>query len=125
MGCCIPFRRLPQGRLRLRPPPVSLFTEVDDPRWSQARLYGLENILRMATWPSSAVPTMCCRSRATQSQLHEAVAETFAVELAEGFEGCDHDRHKTVNKNYGRIGTRRGWALGTPEYRRYVDSDEA
>ena len=79
----------------------------------------------MATWPSSAVPTMCCRSRATQSQLHEAVAETFAVELAEGFEGCDHDRHKTVNKNYGRIGTRRGWALGTPEYRRYVDSDEA
>ena len=34
-----------------------------------------------------------------QPQLHEAVVETFAVERAEGFEGCDHDFHKTVNKN--------------------------
>lgn len=96
-------------------PLVSLFTEIDDPRCSQARPYGRENILRMATWPSSAVPTMCCRSRAIQSQLHEAVAETFAVELAEGFEGCDHDCHKTVNKNHDRIETRRCWAQGTPE----------
>ena len=48
--------------------------------------------------------------QSNQSQLHEAVAETFAVEQAEGFEGCDYDCHKTVNKNY----TRRCWALGTP-----------
>ena len=54
-------------------------------------------------------------------QLHEAVVETFAVEQAEAFEGCDHDFHQTVNKNHGRIKTRRCWVIGTPEYRRYVD----
>ena len=35
-------------------PLVSLFTEVDDSRWPQARLHGLENILLMATWLLSA-----------------------------------------------------------------------
>ena len=59
--------------------------------------------------------------QSNQSHLHEAVAETFAVEQAEGF---DHDRHKIVNKNRGRIETRRCRALGTPEYRRYVDPNE-
>jgi predicted transposase YbfD/YdcC len=57
--------------------------------------------------------------------LHEAVVETFAVEQAEGFEGCDHDFHQTVNKNHGRIETRRCWVLGTPAYTRYVDPDGA
>ncbi len=32
-------------------PLVSLFTAVDDPRWPQARLYALEDILLIATWP--------------------------------------------------------------------------
>ena len=58
-----------------------------------------------------------------QPQLHEAVVETFAVEQAEGFAGCDHDFHKTVNKNHGRIETRRCWVIGTPEYIQYVDPD--
>ena len=35
--------------------------------------------------------------QSNQLQLHEAVAETFAVEQAEGFESCDHDCHKTMN----------------------------
>ena len=61
--------------------------------------------------------------KGNQPQLHEAVVETFAVEQAEGFEGCDHDFHQTVNKNHGRIETRRCWALGTSEYIRYVDPD--
>ncbi len=61
--------------------------------------------------------------KGNQPQLHEAVVETFAVEQAEGFEGCDHDCHQTVNKNHGRIETRRCWVLGTPEYTRYVDPD--
>ncbi len=61
--------------------------------------------------------------KGNQPQLHEAVVETFAVEQAEGFEGCDHDFHQTVNKNHGRIETRRCWVLGTPEYSRYVDPD--
>lgn len=38
----------------------------------------------------------------------------------EGFEGCDHDCHKTVNKNHGRIEARRCLALGTPEYTWYA-----
>ena len=48
-----------------------------------------------------------------QLQLLEAVVETFAVEQAEG---CDRDCHQTVNKNHGRIETRRCGVLGTPEY---------
>ena len=61
--------------------------------------------------------------KGNQPQLHEAVVETFAVEQAEGFEGCDHDFHQTANKNHGRIETRHCWALGTSEYIRYVDPD--
>ncbi len=63
--------------------------------------------------------------KGNQPQLHEAVVETFAVEQAEAFEGCDHDVHQTVNKNHGRIETRRCWVIGTPEYIRYVAPDEA
>ena len=63
--------------------------------------------------------------KGNQPQLSEAVVETFAVEQAEAFEGCEYDFHKTVNKNHGRIETRRCWVIGTPEYRRYVDPDGA
>lgn len=35
--------------------------------------------------------------QSNQSQLHEAVAETFAFEQAEGFEICDHNCHETMN----------------------------
>ena len=38
--------------------------------------------------------------KGNQPQLDEAVVKTFAVEQAEAFEGCDHDFHKTVNKNH-------------------------
>ena len=63
--------------------------------------------------------------KGNQPHLQEAMVETFAVEQAEAFEGCDHDFHKTVNKNHGRIETRRCWALGTPEYLQFVDPDGA
>ncbi len=56
-----------------------------------------------------------------QPQLHAAVAETFAVEQQEGFEGCVHDFHQTVGKGHGWIETRRCWVIGTPEYQHYVD----
>ncbi|MXZ23803.1 MAG: ISAs1 family transposase [Caldilineaceae bacterium SB0665_bin_21] len=35
--------------------------------------------------------------QSNQLQLHEALAETFAAEQAEGVQSCDHDCHKTVN----------------------------
>lgn len=38
--------------------------------------------------------------KGNQPQLDEAVVKTFAVKQAEAFEGCDHDFHKTVNKNH-------------------------
>ena len=60
-----------------------------------------------------------------QPQLHEAVVETFAVAQAEGFEGCVHDFHQTVNKDHGRIETRRCWVIDTLEYIRYGDPDGA
>ena len=59
--------------------------------------------------------------KGNQPQLHAAVVETFTIEQAEGFEDCDHDFHQTVNKNHGRIETRRCWVIGAPEYLRYVD----
>ena len=61
--------------------------------------------------------------KGNQPPRHEAVVETLAVEQAEAFEGCDHDFHKTVNKNHGRIETRRGWVIGTSEHIRYVAPD--
>ena len=60
-----------------------------------------------------------------QPQWHEAVVETFAVAQAEGFEGCVHDFHQTVNKDHGRIETRRCWVIDTLEYIRYGDPDGA
>ena len=63
--------------------------------------------------------------KGNQPQLHEAVVETYAVEQDEGFEGCEHDFHKTVNKNHGRIETRRCWVIRVPAYSRYVDPDGA
>lgn len=63
--------------------------------------------------------------KGNQPPLHAAVVETFAAEQAEGFESCDHEFHKTVQKNRGHIETRRCRALGTPEYTRYVDPDGA
>ena len=61
--------------------------------------------------------------KGNQPPWHEAVVETFTVEQAEFFEGCVYDFHKTVNKNHGRIETRRCWTIDTPEYLQYVDSD--
>ncbi len=61
--------------------------------------------------------------KGNQPQLHKAMVATFAVEQAEGFEGCDHDCHQTVNQNHRRIETRRCRVLGTPEYTCYVDPD--
>ena len=63
--------------------------------------------------------------KGNQPHLHEAVVETFAVKQAEAFEDCNHDCHKTVNKNHGRVEFRRCWVLGTSEYIRSVDPDGA
>ena len=61
--------------------------------------------------------------KANQAQLYTAVVETFAVEKAEGLEGCAHDCHQTVNKNHGRIEARYRWATDTLEYIQYVDPE--
>ena len=38
-------------------------------------------------------------------------------------EACPHTVHRTVNGDHGRIEICRGWALGDPEYLRYVDPE--
>ena len=63
--------------------------------------------------------------KGNRPRLRGAGAETFAVEQAEGFEGCDHDFHKPTNKNHVRMETRRCRVVGIPEYIRYVDPDES
>ena len=63
-------------------PLVSLCAEVDDPRWPQVRLHGLENILLMATWPSTAVPTAGPRFELFERQ-KQAWLTTF-LELPHG-----------------------------------------
>ena len=58
-----------------------------------------------------------------QRHLHGAVVELFAHERSEAFDGCPHTFTETVGKGYGRIETRRCWAIDDPDYRRHVDPD--
>ena len=58
-----------------------------------------------------------------QRTLRTALEETFAEERRVQFEDCPHTARRTVNGGHGRIEIRRGWALGDPEYLRYVDPE--
>ena len=126
---------------------MALLAEVDDPRRAQVQLHFLSSILLIATlavicgadgW--NEVDLLGCQTRIAQTirdrgadyvlalkghqpHLLEAVVETFALEQAESFEGCDHDFHWTVNKNYGRIESRRCWAIEGADYLPYADPE--
>ena len=60
-----------------------------------------------------------------QPHLHAAVAEMFAHERAEAFDGCPHTFTETVGKGHGRIETRRCRAIDDPDDRQSVDPDRA
>ena len=59
-----------------------------------------------------------------QPQLHEAVETMFTLEKEDGFADVAHDYHQTIEKDHGRIETRRCWAISVPEFLAYMNPDQ-
>ena len=59
-----------------------------------------------------------------QPQLHEAVETMFTLEKENGFADVAHDYHQTIEKDHGRIETRRCWAISAPEFLTYMNPDQ-
>jgi predicted transposase YbfD/YdcC len=62
--------------------------------------------------------------KTNQELLHKAVIYSFQEERKINFKGIAHDCHETVEKNHGRLETRRYWMISDPEYIRYMDAKE-
>ncbi|MCZ0937479.1 MAG: ISAs1 family transposase [Caldilineaceae bacterium] len=60
-----------------------------------------------------------------QPQLHEAVETMFTLERQNEFADVAHDFHQTIEKDHGRIETRRCWVVSDPEFLAYMDPDQA
>ena len=58
-----------------------------------------------------------------QPQLHETVETMFTLEKQNGFADVAHDFHQTIEKDHGRIETRRCWVISDPEFLAYMDPD--
>ncbi|MDE0311861.1 MAG: ISAs1 family transposase [Caldilineaceae bacterium] len=59
-----------------------------------------------------------------QPQLHEAVETMFTLERQNEFADVAHDFHQTIEKDHGRIETRRCWVISAPEFLAYMDPDQ-
>jgi len=59
-----------------------------------------------------------------QAHLHEAVETMFTLEKQNGFADVVHDFHQTIEKDHGRIETRRCWVISDPEFLAYMDPDQ-
>jgi predicted transposase YbfD/YdcC len=59
--------------------------------------------------------------KTNQELLHEAVAYSFKEERKINFKGIEHAYYETVEKNHGRLETRRYWTISDPEYLKYLD----
>ena len=59
-----------------------------------------------------------------QAHLHEAVETMFTLEKQNGFADVAHDFHQTIEKDHGRIETRRCWVISDPEFLAYMDPDQ-
>ncbi len=57
--------------------------------------------------------------KGNQGQLHEDVQEMFAYFDKVGFVDIDHDYHKTVEKDHGRIEIRECWTFNPHEWSQY------
>ena len=60
-----------------------------------------------------------------QPQLHENVSTMFKLERESEFAHNPPDYHQTVEKDHGRIETRRCWVISTPEFLNYMDPDHS
>ena len=49
----------------------------------------------------------------------------FILEKQNGFADVAHDFHQTIEKDHGRIETRRCWVISDPEFLAYMDPDQA
>ena len=59
-----------------------------------------------------------------QPQLYEAVETMFRLERQNGFADLRLDSCQTVEKDHGRIETRRCWVTSDPEFLAYMDPDQ-
>ena len=62
--------------------------------------------------------------KTNQALLYEAVAYSFQEERKIGFKGIAHDYYETVEKNHGRLETRRYWTISDPDYLKYLDPEK-
>lgn len=56
-----------------------------------------------------------------QGLLYEGVVESFQEGLATNFKDIAHDYYETVDKDHGRIETRKYWTIFDPDYLKYFD----
>ena len=75
------------------------FDSLDDPRMDRTRLHRLDDILAIA------IPAV----KDNQPTLHEELKLLFDEAIAQQFEHMGYDDHEEVEKNRGRIETRRVW----------------
>ena len=59
--------------------------------------------------------------KANQELLYEAVAYSFKAERKLNFQDIAHDYYETVEKNHGRLETRRYWTISAPDYVKYLN----
>jgi hypothetical protein len=53
--------------------------------------------------------------------LYQAVQETFDLGEADDYQGVAHTQHTRVQKDHGRLETRRAVLITEPEYVAYLD----
>ena len=56
-----------------------------------------------------------------QKLLYEGVADSFKEGLKTNFKDIAHDHYQTIEKNHGRLETRRYWTIKEPDYLKYLD----
>ena len=59
-----------------------------------------------------------------QSRLHDDVRAMFTLEWKNECAHLPHDYHQTIEKDHGRIETRRCWVVSAPEFLDYMDPDQ-
>lgn len=56
-----------------------------------------------------------------QGLLYEGVEDSFKEGLKTNFKDIAHDYYQTLEKNHGRLETRRYWTISDPDYLKYLD----
>lgn len=61
--------------------------------------------------------------KANQKLLYEGVEDSFREGMKTDFKDIAHDFYETMEKNHGRLETRRYWTITEPEYLNYLNPD--